>query len=117
MTPGLADRARTSVRSGIICERLLTAMKIQMKLSVFIGSMLLILVVLMVLIGTGVINTIIYKLNTDLLSLKLAARIEKIETTIKLLEESGVTGIAEYVKQAQTEILQEFQAYADTQTE
>ncbi|GAK58123.1 methyl-accepting chemotaxis sensory transducer [Candidatus Vecturithrix granuli] len=92
-------------------------MKIQMKLSLFIGLLLLILVVLMVLIGTGVINTIIYGLNTELLSLKLARQIEKIEATIKLLEESGVTGIAAYVQQAQTEILQQLQAEAETQTE
>lgn len=92
-------------------------MKIQMKLSLFIGSLLLVLVVLMVVIGTGVINTIIYGLNTELLSLKLAARIEKIETSIKLLEDSGAAGIAAYVQQAQTEILQQFQTYAETQTE
>lgn len=92
-------------------------MKIQMKLSVFIGSLLLVLVVLMVVIGTWVINTIIYGLNTELLSLKLAARIEKIEASIKLLEDSGASGIAAYVQQAQTEILKEFQAYAEPQTE
>jgi len=84
-------------------------MKIQMKLSVFIASMLLILLLLMVLIGTSVITNIIYGLNTDLLSLKLTARIEKIEAAVKLLEDSGATGIAEYVRQAQTDILKQFQ--------
>ncbi|MDY0094533.1 MAG: hypothetical protein RBT80_17705 [Candidatus Vecturithrix sp.] len=33
--------------------------------------------------------TDIYGLNTELLSLKLAARIEKIETSIRVLEDSG----------------------------
>jgi methyl-accepting chemotaxis protein len=94
-----------------------TIMKIQMKLSVFIGSLLLLLVVLTVMIGTWVINTIIYGLNTELLSLKLAARLEKIEATVKLLEDSGVTGIAEYVQQTQQETLQQFQAEFASQTE
>ncbi len=76
-------------------------MKIQMKLSVLIGVMLLLLALLMVAIGTWVINAIIYKLNTDLLSLKLNMRIEKIEASVKLLEDSGAAGIAAYVQQAQ----------------
>ncbi|GAK58135.1 methyl-accepting chemotaxis protein [Candidatus Vecturithrix granuli] len=92
-------------------------MKIQMKLSVFIGAMLLLLAVLMVAIGTWVINAIIYRLNTDLLSLKLDTRIEKIETAAKLLEDSGATGIAAYVQQAQNEILQQLQADVETQPE
>lgn len=92
-------------------------MKIQVKLSVLIGAMLLLLVVLMVVIGTWVINAIIYELNTDLLSLKLDTRIEKIETAAKLLEDSGAAGIAEYVQQAQNELLQQFQADLETQPE
>lgn len=92
-------------------------MKIQMKLSVFMGSMLLILAVLMVAIGTWVINAIIYGLNTDLLSLKLDRHIEKIETAAKLLEDSGATGIAAYVQQAQNEILRQFQADVEMQPE
>ncbi len=84
-------------------------MKIQMKLSVFIGSLLLVLVVLMALIGTWVINTIIYGLNTELLSLKLAAHIEKIEANAQLLEDSGTIGIVTYVQQAQNDILHQFQ--------
>lgn len=92
-------------------------MKIQMKLSVLIGVMLLLLALLMVAIGTWVINAIIYKLNTDLLSLKLNMRIEKIEASVKLLEDSGAAGIAAYVQQAQNEILREFQAEVETQPE
>ncbi|GAK49875.1 methyl-accepting chemotaxis sensory transducer [Candidatus Moduliflexus flocculans] len=92
-------------------------MKIQMKLSVFIGSLLFAMVILMVAIGTWVINAIIYELNTGLLSLKLAAQIEKIDATIKLLEDSGATGIAAYVQQAQTEILQKMSAETESQTE
>lgn len=84
-------------------------MKIQMKLSVFIGPLLLALVVLMVMIGTGMINTIIYGLNTELLSLKLAGQIKEIETMVELLEDTGATGIAAYVQQAQSEVLQKFQ--------
>jgi len=84
-------------------------MNIQAKLIVFMATMLLLLLVVTGGIGTWVINTIIYELNTELLSLKLAARIEKIETVIKLLEDSGATGIPEYVRQAQNEILQQFQ--------
>ncbi|GAK59116.1 methyl-accepting chemotaxis sensory transducer [Candidatus Vecturithrix granuli] len=91
-------------------------MKIQMKLSVFIGALLFVLVMLMVVIGTGVINTIIYGLNTENLSLKLAAQLEKIEATVQLLEESGVTAIAMYVEQAQRDALQPFQAEAAAQT-
>ena len=92
-------------------------MRIQMKLSLLLTSMLLILLVVMVAIGTSVINNIIYGLNTEILSLKLAARVEKIETAIKTLESSGASGIAEYVRQAQAEILKEFQASASGQTE
>lgn len=92
-------------------------MKIQVKLSLFIASMLLILLVLMVAIGTWVINTIIYGLNTELLSLKLVSRIEQIEAMTQLLEESGVTGIPKYVQQAQTEILQRFQEEMAAKTE
>ncbi|MDY0095244.1 MAG: methyl-accepting chemotaxis protein [Candidatus Vecturithrix sp.] len=92
-------------------------MKIQMKLSALIGVMLLLLALLMVAIGTWVINAIIYKLNTDLLSLKLNMRIEKIEASVKLLEDSGAAGIAAYVQQAQNEILRQFQAEVETQPE
>jgi len=92
-------------------------MRIQMKLSLLLTSMLLILLVVMVAIGTSVINHIIYGLNTEILSLKLAARLEKIETAIKTLESSGASGIAEYVSQAQAEILKEFQASAVEQAE
>lgn len=92
-------------------------MKVQMKLSLLIGAMLLLLAVLMVMIGTWVINAIIYELNTDLLSLKLDMRIEEIETAAKLLEDSGAAGIAAYVQQAQNEILQQFQADVETQPE
>lgn len=90
-------------------------MKIQMKLSVFIGSLLLVLVVLMALIGTWVINTIIYGLNTELLSLKLAAHIEKIEANAQLLEDSGTIGIVTYVQQAQNDILHQFQTESAAQ--
>jgi PAS domain S-box-containing protein len=92
-------------------------MNIHMKFSVMLASMLLILLVVLVAIGTWVINTIIYELNTNLLTLKLATRIEKIKLTIKLLEDSGVTGIAEYVQQAQAEILQQLQENVAAQTE
>ncbi|GAK50307.1 methyl-accepting chemotaxis sensory transducer [Candidatus Moduliflexus flocculans] len=92
-------------------------MRIQMKLSVFIGSLLFVLVMLMVALGTGVINTIIYRLNTENLTLKLAAQLEKIELTVQLLEDSGVTGIAMYVEQAQREALQQFQADVSARTD
>lgn len=92
-------------------------MKIQMKLSVFIGSLLFVLVMLMVALGTGVINTIIYRLNTEILTLKLAAQLEKIELTVQLLEDSGVTGIAMYVEQAQREALQQFQTDVAARTD
>jgi methyl-accepting chemotaxis protein len=92
-------------------------MNIQTKLVGMMAAMLLILVLLMVVIGTGVINKIIYGLNTELLSLKLTGRIEKIETTVKLLEDSGAAGIAAYVQQAQRETLQQFQAETATQRE
>jgi methyl-accepting chemotaxis protein len=93
------------------------AMNIQLKLVGLMASMLLVLVVLMVVIGTSVINTIIYGLNTDLLSLTLDGRIEKIESTINVLEDSGATGIASYVKQAQREVLQQFEAETTEQRE
>jgi methyl-accepting chemotaxis protein len=85
-------------------------MNIQAKLVGMMAAMLLVLVLLMVAIGTGVINSIIYGLNTELLSLKLDGRIENIESTVNVLESSGATGIATYVQQAQREVLQEFQA-------
>jgi methyl-accepting chemotaxis protein len=92
-------------------------MNIQTKLVGMMAAMLLILVLLMVVIGTGVINKIIYGLNTELLSLKLAGRIENIETTVKVLENSGATGIAAYVQQAQRESLQQFQTETIEQRE
>ena len=92
-------------------------MKIQTKLVGMMASMMLILLLLMVIIGTSVINTIIYGLNTELLSLKLAGRIEKIESTVKVLEDSGATGITAYVQQAQREILQQFEAETTEQRE
>ncbi|GAK54953.1 multi-sensor signal transduction histidine kinase [Candidatus Vecturithrix granuli] len=92
-------------------------MNIQAKLIVFMAAMLLVLLVVTVGIGTRVINTIIYRLNTELLSLKLAMQVEKIETVVKILEESGATGIAEYVRQAQTEMLQKLQEQIAAQTE
>jgi two-component system sensor kinase FixL len=92
-------------------------MNIQAKLLVFMATMLLLLLVVTVSIGTWVINTIIYGLNTELLALKLATRIEKIERTATLIEDSGATGIAAYVRQAQTEMLQQFQESQAAQTE
>jgi signal transduction histidine kinase len=92
-------------------------MNIQAKLIVFMAAMLLLLLVVTGGIGTWVINTIIYGLNTELLSLKLAARIEEIERAITIIENSGATGIAKYVRQAQTEILQQFQEHIAAQTE
>jgi PAS domain S-box-containing protein len=92
-------------------------MNIQAKLIVFMATMLLLVIVVTVGIGVWVINTIIYGLNTELLSLKLVARIEEIERVITILEDSGSTGIAKYVRQAQTEILQEFQEHIADQAE
>ena len=92
-------------------------MSIQLKLAGMMAAMLLVLVVLMVVIGTGVINTIIYGLNTDLLSLKLDVHLEKIEHTAQLLEDSGVTGMAAYVQQAQQDTLQQLQADTADQRE
>ena len=88
-----------------------------MKLSVFIGSLLLVLVVLMVVIGTWVINTSIYKLNTDLLSLKLAGQLETIEANAQLLEDFGTVGIVAYAQRAQDETLQQFQAASANETD
>ncbi len=62
-----------------------------------------------------VINTIIYGLNTELLSLKLAAHIEKIEANAQLLEDSGTIGIVTYVQQAQNDILHQFQTESAAQ--
>ncbi|MDY0096196.1 MAG: PocR ligand-binding domain-containing protein [Candidatus Vecturithrix sp.] len=84
-------------------------MNIQTKLILFMAAMLLVLFVVTVGIGTRAINTIIYGLNTELLTLKLAMQVEKIETAINLLENSGAISIAKYVNQAQTEILRRFQ--------
>lgn len=92
-------------------------MKIQMKLLLMMASMLLVLLVVMVAIGTWVINTIIYDLNTDLLALKLAAQVEAINTAAKTLEDSGAAGIAGYVSQAQAEILRQIQEEMAAQTE
>ncbi len=55
----------------------------------------------MIAIGTWVINTIVYSLNTDILALKLESRQEKIKASYRLLEESGVSGIAQYVTETQ----------------
>ncbi|MBN2115856.1 MAG: PAS domain S-box protein [Anaerolineales bacterium] len=92
-------------------------MNIQAKLIMFMATMLLLVLVVTGGIGTWAINTIIYELNTELLSLKLATRIEEIEKVITILEDSGATGIAKYIRQAQTELLQDFQEHIAAQTE
>ena len=84
-------------------------MTIHAKLIVLMATMFVLLLAVSVSIGTWTINTIIYKLNTDLLSLKLEAKIGTIEAAIELLEISGAIGIDKYVRQAQTEMLQHFQ--------
>ena len=92
-------------------------MSIQLKLAGMMAAMLLVLVVLMVVIGTGAINTIIYGLNTELLSLKLDVHLEKIEHAVQLLEDSGATGMAAYVQRAQQDTLQQLQAGTADQRE
>lgn len=92
-------------------------MKIQLKLSIFIISILAVTTILMGGIGTWVINNIIYSLNTALFSLKLDERFEAIQTFIKLLDESGVSGIDMYVKDSQRKVLDEFQTLASVHQE
>ena len=89
-------------------------MNIQGKLSIFIVSVLLIMVTVSIVIGTWVINKIVYSLNAELLSLKLEERFQRIEASVKLLEGSGVAGIESYVTQTQNEVFQEFRASSAT---
>ncbi len=81
-------------------------MTIHAKLIGFMATMLMLVLVVSVSIGTWVINSIIYKLNTELLSLKLEAKIDTIEAAVKLLEDSGATSIPQYIRQAQAEMVQ-----------
>ena len=92
-------------------------MKIQIKLSLLIVSILVITMIATGIIGMWVINNIIYSLNTALFSLKLDQRFQAIQTSVKLLEESGVSGIDIYVKDSQQKVLNEFQTLAETHQE
>lgn len=92
-------------------------MTIRMKLIVYIATMCVLLLSVSIGIGTWTINTIIYKLNTDLMSLKLDAKIDSIEDVVKLIEISGATTIEKYVRQAKTEMLQHLEESLSAENE
>ncbi len=84
-------------------------MSIRIKVWLFVSSIILGCLVVMVAIGTWVINSIVYSLNADVFSLQLQARFEKIAEVSTLLDKLGVSGIETYLKEAQEDVLRAFQ--------
>ncbi len=91
-------------------------MKLQYKTFLFVGGALLALILVLFFVGLNQINTITYDLNYEVMTSELNDLIETIESSYKVLEDTGLTEIAGYVQSAQNEVLSELKEYKFRET-
>ncbi len=91
-------------------------MRTQVKINLFVFSMLLGLGVPVVLAGYLVIDRIVYRLNEEILTKELNELYQEVADTHATLEHAGVSGIPEYIRKNQQEMLEKFKNYTLRQT-
>ncbi|MBI9071553.1 MAG: HAMP domain-containing protein [Melioribacteraceae bacterium] len=80
-------------------------MKIHFKLNLISATLFLMLAGIILISGTLVIDKIIYDLNLKIMSSELDGEFNKISESYKVLEESGLLSLEEYVSSSQDEFL------------
>ena len=86
-------------------------MKLQVKLNLFLLSILCVLTCSVILAGTLIINEIVYDLNRRLLLLEISNLTNKIEHSYSVLQRAGVPEVESYVRKTQQELVELFKRY------
>ncbi len=91
-------------------------MKLIYKIFIFVVLALLALIIVLFITGLNQINKITYDLNHEVMSSELSELLQKIETSYKVLEDTGLTEMTGYVQSAQNEVLDVFRKYTFRET-
>ncbi len=84
-------------------------MKLQSRINLFALTILILLTLALVLIGTLVINDIVYGLNQRLLTLEIENQVREIEEGYAVLERTGVAAVPSFVSRMKAERIETVQ--------
>ncbi len=86
-------------------------MRLQSKINIFSAVILILMTLSTVIVGTLVIEEIVYGLNRRLLTLEIGHIINKIQHGYRVLQRSGVSEVNGYVTRMQEELVAELSGY------